>query len=139
VGVHQRDLLGHIDLGLRFVHGAEGTAMTAGATGAFASVGKTIEVHAGGSYAQQFSIASGDKLDLTNVLAGAPIAHDLTNISQFVKVLGYGANDPGYGLGTKTMLEVTGPSGSARIDLQGSGKVDLKDLLQHDSLVLPHR
>jgi hypothetical protein len=139
VGIRHRDLLGHFDQGLRFVHGAAGTAMSPGATGAFTSAGKTIEVHAGSSYAQQFSIAGGDKLDLTSVLAGAPIAHDLTNISQFVKVLGYGSNDPGYGLGTKTMLEVTGPSGSARIDLQGSGKLDLKDLLQHDSLVLPHR
>ena len=92
-------------------------------------------VQAGGSYAQQFSLAGGDKLDLTHVLAGAPLAHDLTNIGQFVKVLGHGTNDPGRGIGTT--LEVTGPSGSARIDLQGSGKVDLKDLLHHDSLLLP--
>jgi hypothetical protein len=94
-------------------------------------------VQAGGSYAQQFRLGGGDKLDLRHVLAGAPLAHDLTNIGQFVKIVGHGANDPGHGIGTTTTLEVTGPSGSARIDLQGSGKLELKDLLQHDSLLLP--
>jgi hypothetical protein len=108
-----------------------------GAKGALGTSGNTTVVQAGGSYAKQFNIAGGDKLDLTPVLAGAPIAHDLTNISQFIKVVGHGANDPGYGHGTKTMLEIAGPSGSARIDLQGSGKLDLKDLLHHDSLLLP--
>jgi hypothetical protein len=88
---------------------------------------------------ERFNIARGDKLDLTHVLAGAPIAAgDLTNLTQFVKVVGHGPNDPGFGLGTKTTLEITGPSGSARIDLQGSGRLDLKDLLHHDSLLLPH-
>jgi hypothetical protein len=92
-------------------------------------------VKAGGSYAQQFSLGGGDKLDLRHVLAGAPLAHDLTNIGQFVKIVGHGASDPGHGIGTT--LEVTGLGGSARIDLQGGGKLELKDLLQHDSLLLP--
>jgi len=92
-------------------------------------------VQAGGSYAQQFSLGGGDKLDLRHVLAGAPLAHDLTNIGQFVKIVGHGASDPGHSIGTT--LEVTGPGGSARIDLQGSGRLDLKDLLHHDSLLLP--
>ena len=136
--INQGNLLGGFDEGStwKFLH-AEGTMTTLGAKGALGTSVNTIVVQAGGSYAEQFNIAGGDKLDLTQVLAGAPIAHDLTNISQFVKVVGHGANDPGYGHGTKTTLEITGPGGSARIDLQGSGKLDLKDLVHHDSLLLP--
>jgi len=106
-------------------------------TEALGGAANTLVVQAGSSYAQQFRLGGGDKLDLTHVLAGAPLAHDLTNLSQFVKIVGHGANDLGHGLGTKTTLEVTGPGGSARIDLQSSGKLELKDLLQHDSLLLP--
>jgi len=86
---------------------------------------------------QSFSFNHGEKLDLTQVLAGAPLAHDLTNIGDFVKVLGHGKNDPGFGKGTKTTLEVTGPGGSAVVNLESSGKLGLKDLLSHNSLILP--
>jgi hypothetical protein len=136
--INQGNLLGQFDVSStwKFLH-AEGTMTSLGATGALGSSGNTIVVQAGGSFTEQFNIARGDKLDLSGVLAGAPIAQDLTNLSQFVKVVGHGFNDPGYGLGTKTTLEITGPGGSARIDLQGSGKLDLKDLLHHDSLLLP--
>ncbi len=57
--------------------------------------------------------------------------------ASFVKVLGYGKNDPGFGAGTKTTLGVTGPHGSAIVNLEGSGKLDLSDLLKHQSLILP--
>jgi hypothetical protein len=67
----------------------------------------------------------------------APLADDLTNIASFVKVLGSGPNDPGFGAGTKTTLEVTGLHGSAIVNLEGSGKLDLKDLLTHQTLILP--
>jgi hypothetical protein len=136
--INQGNLLGGFDEGStwKFLHAA-GTMTSLGATKALGASGNTIVLQAGGSYAEQFNIAAGDKLDLTHVLAGAPIAHDLTNISQFVKIVGHGANDPGYGHGTKTTLEIAGPGGSARIDLQGSGKLDLKDLVHHDSLLLP--
>jgi hypothetical protein len=132
-------LLGRLDQGSswKFLHGAGSTAMGPGATGAFGGSANTLVVQAGSSYTQQFRLGGGDKLDLTHVLAGAPLARDLTNISKFVKIMGHGANDPGYGVGTKTTLEVTGPGGSARIDLQSSGKLELKDLLHHDSLLLP--
>jgi hypothetical protein len=96
-------------------------------------------VQAGIGYQQQFNAAAGDKLDLTQVLAGVPIAaRDLTSLDQFVKVVAHGPNDPGFGSGTKTTLEITGLNGSSRVDLQGSGKLNLNDLLQHDSLLLPH-
>jgi hypothetical protein len=97
-------------------------------------------VQGGGSYLHHFNVAAGDKLDLTQVLGGAPLAHDLTNIGQFVKVVGHGTHDQASGGSTKTTLEVTGPHGKATINLVGSGKLDLKDLLQQNSLVLPpHR
>ena len=138
-GIRQSNLLGQLDQASswKFLYSTGATGTGPGATGALGSSANTLVVQAGSSHAKQFSLGGGDKLDLTHVLAGAPLAHDLTNISQFVKIVGHGANDPGYGIGTKTTLEVTGPGGSARIDLQSSGKLDLKDLLHHDSLLLP--
>ena len=67
----------------------------------------------------------------------APLADDLTNIAGLVKALGSGPNDPGFGAGAKTALEVTGLHGSAIVNLEGSGKLDLKDLLTHQTLILP--
>ena len=34
-------------------------------------------------------------------------------------------------------VEITGPGGSAVVNLESSGKLGLKDLLSHDSLILP--
>jgi hypothetical protein len=99
--------------------------------------GGDVLIRAGTGFVQNFSIAHGDKLDLRKILAGAPLAHDLTNIDKFVRVLGYGKNDPGFGPGTKTSLEVTGPHGSAIVNLEGAGKLELHDLLKHHSLLLP--
>jgi len=99
--------------------------------------GQTLVVQAGGSYKENFSLAS-DKLDLTQVLSGAPLAHDLTNISQFVKIVSHGPSDPGFAGGGKTTLEITPPGGgSALVTLEGSGNLTLKQLLNHDSLLLP--
>ena len=99
--------------------------------------GRDLLIRPGTGFVQNFSIAHGDKLDLTKILAGAPLAHDLANIADFVKVTSYGQNDPGFGPGTKTSLAVTGPHGSALVNLEGAGKLELKDLLQHNSLLLP--
>ena len=136
--IHQGQLLGGLDRGSswKFLHRSEGSASTAGATGTIVGSGHTLVVQGGGSYLQHFNLAAGDKLDLTHVLAGAALAHDLTNIGQFVKIVGHGAADPTSG-GTRTTLEVAGPAGKARINLVGSGKLDLKDLLQHNSMLLP--
>src|SRR5262249_49770200 len=86
---------------------------------------------------QNFDFKHGGQLDLTQVLAGAPLAADLTNIGDFVKVLGHGKNDPGFGHGTKTTLEISGPNGGAVVNLEGTGKLELRDLLKHTSLILP--
>jgi hypothetical protein len=84
-----------------------------------------------------FSLARGDQLDLSQILHGAPAARDLTNIGQFVKVLGHGPNDPSFGHGTQTVIQISGPSDQAIVHLQGSGKLDLEDLVKHDTLIPP--
>ena len=84
-----------------------------------------------------FSLARGDQLDLSQILHGAPAAQDLTNIGQFVKVLGHGPNDPSFGHGTQTVLQISGPSDQAIVHLQGSGKLELQDLVKHDGLIPP--
>jgi hypothetical protein len=106
-------------------------------TGTGAITDYDVQVRAGTDFVKNFDLARGDKLDLQQILAGAPLAHDLANLGHFVKVLGYGRNDPGFGPGTKTSLEVTGPHGSAVVNLEGVGKLDLADLLKHHSLLLP--
>jgi hypothetical protein len=106
-------------------------------TGTGATTDYDVRVQAGTDFVKNFDLARGDKLDLTQILAGAPLAHDLANLGNFVKVLGYGSNDPGFGAGTKTSLEVTGPHGSAVVNLEGVGRLELSDLLKHQSLLLP--
>jgi hypothetical protein len=119
----------------RFLYVAGGSSGHAG-HGA-STQGSDLLIRAGTDYVQNFSLKGGDKLDLTQILAGVPLAHDLANLGHFVKVLGHGRNDPGFGPGTKTSLEVTGPHGSAVVNLEGVGKLELGDLLKHQSLLLP--
>jgi hypothetical protein len=88
-------------------------------------------------FVENFSLPQGDTLNLTEILAGAPLAPDLANLGDYVKVLGHAKNDPGFGPGTKTTLEVTGLHGSATISLEGAGKISLPDLLKHHALILP--
>ena len=94
-------------------------------------------IQAGTHSSVPFSLARGDQLDLSQILHGAPAAQDLTNIGQFVKVLGHGPNDPSFGYGTQTVIQSSGPSDQAIVHLQGSGKLDLQDLVKHDSLIPP--
>jgi hypothetical protein len=84
-----------------------------------------------------FNPAAGDRLDLSQVLSGAPLAQDLTNIGDFIKVLGYGPTDSGFGQGTKSMFEIVGPNGTSLVTLEGSGKLAVDDLVKSDSLILP--
>lgn len=65
------------------------------------------------------------------------VSPDLTNIADFVKVIGYGASNPGSATATTSMLEIIGPNGSAAIALEGSGRLTVADLVKSNSLVLP--
>jgi hypothetical protein len=119
----------------KFLHATGTTSSVSGTTTiVLGKEGHAGLIRAGTDFVQNFNLAH--KLDLT-ILAGAPLAHDLANLGNFVKVLGYGKNDPGFGPGTKTTLEVTGPHGTAVVNLEGAGKLDLNDLLKHHSLLLP--
>jgi len=112
--------------GLAFIHDDESGAL-----------GVTSVVQPGDDIQRLFDMGQGDQLDLTQILAGAALQADLTNISDFVKVVGYGANDAGIGAGSKTMLEIVGPNGSASVTLEGSGSLTVNDLVRNNSLVLP--
>ncbi|MGA7262335.1 MAG: type I secretion C-terminal target domain-containing protein, partial [Stellaceae bacterium] len=133
--INPGNLFGPQDHGPRFLYVAGPATGQPGHTPG--AQGTDLLIRAGTDFIQNFSLAQGDKLDLTKILAGAPLAHDLANLGNFVKVLGSGHNDPGFGPGTKTSLEVTGPHGSAVVNLEGVGKLELSDLLKHHSLLLP--
>ena len=134
--INPGNLFGPQDQGPQFLYVAgRATGQPGGTSDA---QGNDLLIRAGTDFVKNFSLSHGDKLDLTQILAGAPLAHDLANLSSFVKVLGYGQNDAGFGPGTKTSLEVTGPHGSAVVNLEGVGKLDVADLLKHHSLLLPH-
>jgi hypothetical protein len=129
--LNQNNLLG--GLSLSFQQGGNSGPILGGSQ----NQDQTLVVQAGSTYSESFSLSGGSQLDLTQILAGASLSHDLTNISQYVKVLGYGADDPGFASGTKTILQVTGPNGSATVNLEGSGRLSVQNLLQHNSLLLP--
>jgi len=108
---------------------------TAASSDALSGLRWLIEAGTHGSV--PFSLARGDQLDLSQILHDVPAAQDLTNIQQFVKVLGHGPNDPGFGHGTKTVVQISSPSDQAIVHLQGSGKLDLQDLVKHAGLIPP--
>ena len=107
-------------------------------TGQTSSGGTNTVVTAGTTHQVQFNIANGDKLDLSQVLAGAPVTQDLTNINQFVQVTGHTTTGSSSSSGVTTTLDISGPSGHATVNLQGNGKVSLDDLLKNNSLIPPH-
>jgi hypothetical protein len=126
-------LFGSQDHGPRFLYiGGPGAGQPGHVPGAH---GTELLIRAGTDFVQNFSLSQ-DKLDLTKILAGVP-AHELANPANFVKVLGSSPNDQGFGHGTKTTLEISGPHGSATVNLEGAGKLDVQDLLKHHSLILP--
>ena len=118
-----------------FLHGA---GVSLGGDQTDAGTGTIYLVSAGSTEDLNFSLAAGDKLDLSQILAGAPLSSDLTNIGRFVQVIGHGPNDPGFGAGTKTVLEISGPNGSSIVNLESSGRLNLHDLLKNNTFLPPH-
>lgn len=136
-------LLGSLDTAFHFIYQSKltyGSGQTSGshtpASGDPVS-GLQWLIQGGTHSSVPFSLARGDQLDLSQILHGAPVAQDLTNIRQFVKVLGHGPNNPSFGPGTQTVVQISGPSDQAIVHLQGSGKLDLQDLVKHDGLIPP--
>lgn len=81
-----------------------------------------------------FSLTAGDRLNLTGLLAGAPLAHDLSNLGAFVSVTWQGPDPNG---GTDTTLSCNGPGGSATVTLVTSKPIAVADPLNGNALILP--
>jgi hypothetical protein len=138
-------LLGSLDIAFHssfmyqsgFIYGSKDSSGSHAPASGDPASGLQWLIHGGTHSSVPFSLVRGDQLDLSQILHGVPAAQDLTNIWQFVKVLGHGPNDPAFGHGTKTVVQISGPSDQAIVHLQGSGKLDLQDLVKHDSLIPP--
>ena len=74
-----------------------------------------------------FTPGGGDKIDLTQVLKGVSLAHDLSNLGQYITV--------GYGTATNTGLTIHGAFGVDTVHLLGSGNLTLGQI--ESSFVLP--
>ena len=80
----------------------------------------------------RLNITDSSGIDLSNLLAGTSLANDLTNVQLNVLSLDTAAN------GSRLVFEVTGPSGHAVVTVEGSGKLNLEDILKNSSLIPPH-
>lgn len=84
----------------------------------------TFVLAAGGSLVvDDFSLTNGDKLDLSQILAGTAVLPDMSNLASFVKL-----TTQGHGECANTVLTVSGSSGSEVVTLLGAGKLTLAAL-----------
>lgn len=81
-----------------------------------------------------FSPAASDRLNLTSLLAGAPLAPDLTNLGAYVSITGQSSDPIG---DWNSTLAVNGPGGAASLVLHGTAAISVLDLLSNDALILP--
>ena len=110
-------------------HSFSSTALLGGSS---SSGGTDTVVQAGTTITTSFSLLQGDKLDLTQILAGVNLNPNLSNLSQYVTVI-----DHANAGGVSATLTVTGPNGTGVVNLEDSGNLSLKGLLNHNSLILP--
>lgn len=89
--------------------------------------GGALEVHG-------FRLTNGDVLDLSHILAGVSLAHDLSNLGSFIALTS--APDPTNARCIDTTLTITGSAGIAVVTLDNSGKLTLAGL-EKASLLLP--
>ena len=124
-----------------FLGGGSGNTVTDG-TGTDTIVGAhwgndTFVINAAGgalSVRGFYELSNGDALDLSQILAGEPLAHDLSNLGDFVKVTS--VTDPNFPWWTDTKLQITGLGGTANVTLLNTGTVTLAQL-EIKSLILP--
>jgi autotransporter passenger strand-loop-strand repeat protein len=95
-------------------------------TGAAGAV--TVTAAAGSQTVTGFSLADGDQIDLSSLLAGASLTPTLSNLPSYVSVLDAGGN---------TTLSVAGPGGSDTVVLSGAGSLNLQELINGNAFVLP--
>ena len=82
-----------------------------------------------------FTLTNGDALNLTQILAGVSLAHDLSNLGSFVALTSVA--DASVSSGFDTSLTITGASSTAHVTLLNTGSVTLTSLVASNSLVLP--
>jgi Ca2+-binding RTX toxin-like protein len=82
-----------------------------------------------------FTLTNGDVLDVSKILAGASLAHDLSNLSSFITTSSI--IDSAVSSGYDTKLVITGSTGTANVTLMNTGSIGLNDLVSHNSLGLP--
>ncbi len=75
-----------------------------------------------------FKLANGDRLDLTQVLAGVSLLHDLSNLKNYVSVVRSGSD---------SVLIANGPLGTDAVIVHGAGSLGLSDFVAHAAFVLP--
>ncbi len=116
---------------MAFIGGLQGTTYLS------AQPSETFVIGSGANgWINDFSMTGGDKLDLAGLLAGAPLAHDLSNLGSFLSVTG---QTPGFISGSNTTLAVSGPGGAASLVLENSDSISVLGLLSGNALVLPAR
>ena len=89
---------------------------------------QTVQASAGAQLLGGFSAAQGDQIDLRQILAGIPLAHNLSNLGAYVSDSASGSN---------TVLAISGPNGSDTVFLAGVGALSLQDLINSNALALP--
>jgi long-subunit fatty acid transport protein len=133
-------VLSSLDTTLRsgFLHSGKATStLQSTADTQTGGSGTNVVVQAGTNQTVSFNAAGGDKLDLSQILAGAPLTQDLTNVGKYVKVAGYSPSDQSSGQGVTTTFDIAGPNGHAVVNLNSDSKLSLDDLLKHNSLIPP--
>ena len=81
-----------------------------------------------------FSLAAGDRLDLTALLGGADLGPGNTNLDAFLSVSGHATDASG---ATTTTLAIHGPRGTTSLGLTGGTALGVADLLNGNALILP--
>lgn len=89
------------------------------------AAGGTIAVHG-------FTTTNGDVLDLSQILAGLPVAADLSNLGSYVTASS--TTDSHNAAWTDTVLNITGTGGSATVTLINTGTLGLSDLIASHSI-----
>jgi hypothetical protein len=91
-----------------------------------ASVTMSVAAAVGSQTVGSFSMANGDKIDLTHILAGTSVT--TSDLSSYVSTSASG---------TGTSLAITGPNGSDTVLLSGIGSLSLQTLINGNAFVLP--
>lgn len=106
------------------IYDGSGTDTISGAAGG----NDTFVINAAGGTetVSGFSLTNGDVLNLTSILAGVSLAHDLSNLGSFVALATQ--TDARHSSWTDTVLTIKGGGGSATVTLLNTGSLTLAGL-----------